>query len=244
MGNFVYKEKGHSYELDGVKMTGVTTVLGVIAKPMLIGWAAKTAVEHIREWLNERDLADSLASLIESGVLESAVKAHTKKKEDAAEKGTDTHAEIEAYIKRLIGHYAGKPQSSAIFDAPCSPALAKFMKWADENNIRFLSSETPTYSKEWFVAGTPDFTFEKDGKKFVGDLKTYKKIWDRVPHFQCAAYAKMLAEHDPLNPFQGTCIVNINKETGELTDSWTYDLAGDTKAFEAALLLYRQLNQF
>ena len=40
---FIYKDSNHSYTLDGKRLTGVTTILGVIAKPALIGWAARMA---------------------------------------------------------------------------------------------------------------------------------------------------------------------------------------------------------
>lgn len=243
---FTYTEKGHKYELDGKRMTGVTTVLGVLAKPQLIPWAAKMTAEWIRENC-DRDThpgngpalgTEFCAYLVHESDLQEAVKAHTKKKDDAAEKGTDVHALVETYIKRCISEHGGKPEVLTFVNE-----VGRFAAWAMQNNIRFLSSETPTYSKEWFVAGTPDFTFEKDGKRYVGDLKTYKKIWDRVPHFQTAAYAYMLREQGE-KPYDGTCIVNINKETNELTDQWTYDLNGDTKAFEACLFLYRQLSNF
>jgi hypothetical protein len=245
MPNFTYTEKGHKYELDGVKMTGVTTVLGVLAKPALIPWAAKMTAEWIRENCESRTLS-VVDNATESGEvrydvgesdLNEAVKAHTKKKDEGAVGGKDLHSMVENYIKGCI-ELGG--------DAVPSPedhnGLQEFVKWATLNKIKFLTSETPTYSQEWFVAGTPDFTLEKDGKKFVGDLKSYKKIFDRIPHFQCAAYAKMLTEQG--EKFDGTVIVNINKESFQLTEAWSFDLENDVKAFEAALVLYRQLNNF
>lgn len=240
MPNFTYQEKGHRYELDGVKMTGVTTVLGVLAKPMLIPWAARMTAEWIREncYQKSQGTPDNFHEVfcVTESDLQEAVKAHTKKKDEGGAGGKTMHSDVEAYIKANIGVYP----YAYIGD---STALHEFSKWARDNRVKFISSETPTYSKEWFVAGTPDFTFEKDGKRFVGDLKSFKKIWDRVPHLQCAAYAKMLSEQSG-EKYDGTCIVNINKETNELTDSWSFDIGKDTEAFEAALVLYRQLNNF
>ena len=241
MSNFVYKEKGHSYELDGKKMTGVTTILGVLGKPMLIPWAARMTAEWIREncgkWAG-LDGEDESYDVTENDLIE-AVKAHTKKKEAGGEKGKDLHSEVEEYIKKCLSDTDGKP---FLANPGYSKGAEAFIGWATTNNIKFLSSETPIYSKELFVAGTPDFTFEKDGKRFVGDLKTHKKIWDRIPHFQTAAYAKMLQEQG--ENFAGTCIVNINKETNELTEQWSYALAEDIEGFEAALKLYRLLNNY
>lgn len=260
---FIYHDKGHSYELDGKKMTGVTTILGVIAKPSLIGWAARMTAEYIEQ--NSRTVEDFLRNIGVIGknnlpagkvalsvpqmmkdalifpreALEQAVKAHTKKKEEGGEKGKDLHSEVEEYIKKCIelGHLV------VVGPEDGSVCLEKFATWAHDNDVRFLASEQPLYSEEWFVAGTPDFIFEKDGKVFVGDLKSYKKIWDKVPAYQCAAYAKMWTEMGN-RPVDGTCIVNINKETGELTDQWFYDLKSDVECFEAALKLYRSLQNF
>jgi hypothetical protein len=46
---FVFDEKKHLYFYDGKPMTGCTTILGVLAKPALIPWAAKMAVEYIAQ---------------------------------------------------------------------------------------------------------------------------------------------------------------------------------------------------
>ena len=43
---FTFDEKRHRYYLDGKAMTGCTTVLGVIAKPALIQWAADKAAAY------------------------------------------------------------------------------------------------------------------------------------------------------------------------------------------------------
>ena len=43
---FRFDEKKHRYYLDGKSMTGCTTVLGVIAKPALIQWAADHAAAY------------------------------------------------------------------------------------------------------------------------------------------------------------------------------------------------------
>jgi hypothetical protein len=222
---FTYTEKGHKYTLDGKPMTGVTTVLGVIAKPALIGWAANMAVDYIIEHGDDPES------------LELARKAHTRKKDDAAGKGKDVHSEVEGVIKKSI------ERGFVDTDTTLSPSAQNFVTWAQMKSVKFLSSETPVYSKEWFVAGTPDFTCEIDGKRYVGDLKTYKKMWDRVPFFQTAAYMKMLEEMGEPK-YDGSVIVNINKETGELTDYYTFDWENDRKAFEACLTLYRQLNNF
>ena len=232
--------KKHVYLFDGKQMTGVTTVLGVIAKPALIQWAADMACEYVANKFKEIQFPVATDDEIRVW-LEEARTAHTKKKEDAGTKGTDVHALVEEYIKTCI-----EKDGLPIVEAKTGedPMFYKFRKWAIDNGVRFLASEKKVYSESWFVAGTFDFSFEKDGKRFIGDLKTMGRIWDKVPHAQAAAYRKMSVEMGEKD-YDGTCIVNISKPSekylSELTESWSYDFETDTKAFEAALVLYRFL---
>lgn len=226
---FRYEEKGHSYWLDGKRMSGVTTVLSVISKPKLIQWAADMAVGYIKEKQAHDD-----ETLAEARV------AHAKKKEAGGDAGTDLHSEVEEYIKHMLADFDGVAQK---VNPGFSAGAQKFIDWAVANGIKFLASEKQVYSKEWFCAGTFDFSFEREGQRFIGDLKTMKKMWDRVPFFQTAAYMKMSQEMGEA-PYNGSCIVNINKESFELTEHWTFDHESDRLAFEAALTLYRQLANF
>lgn len=235
--NFTFQEKGHRYELDGKPMTGVTTILGVLAKPALIPWAANMTAE----WIRENCKRGEMDYLCTEEDLQEAVKAHTKKKEAGGDKGKDLHSLVEQYIKECIEEYEGKALVRRK-DVP-DPMFDAFVAWAVKNDIKFLASEQQVYHSELFYAGTFDFSFEKEGKRYIGDLKTMKKMWDRTPFFQTAGYI-MAAEHMGEKPYDGSCIVNINKETSELTDQWTYDNDGDRGAFAACLTLYRQLSNF
>jgi len=115
-----------------------------------------------------------------------------------------------------------------------------FTDWALDNKVQFLESEKRVYSEEWFVAGTADFTCVIGDQRFVGDLKTMKQMWDRTPFFQCAAYLKMFVEMGD-DSFDGTIIVNINKENNKLTEYKSFDFETDIKSFEAALTLYKSI---
>ncbi len=228
---FEYVEKGHSYYLDGKKMTGVTTVLGIISKPQLIGWAARMATEYVAN--NKERLEEEFEQ-----VLEEAKNAHVKVRDGRAEEGTDTHSCIEDYINLCIQTNEGKP-----YEVSGKKETEQFSKWAIENVGKFLGSEQKFYSEKLFVAGTADFTFErKDGKRFLGDVKTYKKIWDNIPFAQCAAYS-MMAEEMGQEPYYGYCIVNLPPQ-GELECLWNLDVEADKQAFLSALNLYRFIKKF
>ena len=43
---FEFKEKTHKYKIDGKKILGTTTVLGMINKPALIQWAANLSAAY------------------------------------------------------------------------------------------------------------------------------------------------------------------------------------------------------
>ena len=118
--------------------------------------------------------------------------------------------------------------------------LEQFKIWATDNKVEFLESEKRVYSEAWWTAGTCDFTCIIGGQRLVGDLKTMKTMWDRTPFFQTAAYMKMLVEQGE-EKYDGTIIVNINKETNKLTEYKSFDFEADIKSFEAALTLYRTI---
>jgi len=189
MDRFKFDPKKHCYTLDGKPLQGVTTVLGVIAKPMLIGWAARMTADWIRancDWTQSNP--DNRTYTVNELELLDASKAHSKKKTDAGNRGTDVHALVEDYIKRCINDNGGV----AIEESSGDPMADKFIQWARSNDVIFHESEKKMYSEKLWLAGTCDFTCTIKGKKFVGDLKTMKKMWDRVPHFQTAAYMMML----------------------------------------------------
>lgn len=241
---FTFEPEKHVYKYDGKKMTGCTTILGVLAKPQLVPWAARMACDYIRD--NAMVLSESVEQtyLATEAILKEAQVAHAKKRDDGATKGTDTHAQVEDFVKECIADNNGYPIVDRTLTA--SAILTQFIHWAHDNEIRFIASEAQFYSKSLWVAGTADLIFEKEGKRYLGDIKTYKKIWDRTPFYQCAGYALMAQEMgEPA--FDGYCIINLPKERNfkESEDiKWSFDIKGDTDAFLACVTLYRQNANF
>lgn len=223
---FKFNPNNHTYELDGRPLTGITTILSVIAKPSLISWASRMACEYVRENLT------SLEELEE--VLAQAVNAHIRKKEIGAEKGTDFHAWVERWI-------ADQTISLPEEEEPRTQA-EQFVQWVAESKVEFLASEKRMYSRIYWIAGTADFICEIEGKKYVGDLKSYGKIWDRVPFLQVAGY-RLMAEEMGENGFAGGIVVNVPKK-GILEVAYSFDMGGDTEGFLSALRLYRVLQSY
>jgi len=243
---FAYRDSDHSYTFDGKRMTGCTTILGVLNKPALVPWSAKMAVEYVKEHSASRE---GIYSVLE-GVLEEAKTAYAKKRDEGAQKGTDTHTLVEEYIKDCIATNGGKP---ILTIKAAHSSIEPFVTWADKENITFIASEAQLYSKSLFIAGTADFIFEKEGKRYVGDIKTFKKIWDRTPFYQCAGYALMWEEmhldHEEAakGEIDGYVIFNLPKEREfkeEEDVAWSFDVEGDTRAFNACVEIYRQNANF
>lgn len=261
---FYFDAKEHNYYLDGKPLTGCTTILGVLAKPALIQWAANQAAgasfnasvqpEALEEFrkLSPSNLdfsTEVCRELDKFSFFKEARTAHAKKRDKAAEQGTDLHALVEEYVKDCIQLNSGNAISNWGMAEEKYEPIKKFILWSIHNSITFIASEQKLYSKELWVAGTADLVFEMDGKRFIGDVKTYKKIWDRVPFFQCAGYALMWEEahkNAPAinpDPIDGYCVLRVGKD-GTFDEVWSYDVEGDTKAFKACVELYRALANF
>lgn len=234
MGEFTFNPKTHRYYLDGKQMTGVTTVLGVIAKPQLIKWASDQAVDYIKEHLVQP--LDSYSEipgggLVRPNVLEEARNAYAKKRDKAADLGTAVHEEIEQFIKCRMNGIDWFTEN---------PQVQHFKDWADKYKVEFIASEEQVYSEKLFVAGTYDFACIIDGRKYLGDLKTANGLYPEY-FYQCAAY-RMMAEEMGQTDFKGSILVRIGRdgkfnEDEDVIISENYE--DEKEAFLSALKLYR-----
>jgi len=217
---FQFNEGSHLYTLDGRPLTGVTTVLSVLAKPALIQWSANMATDYVRDNLTDlKDLEEVLAV---------AKTAHRLKKEKAADTGTLAHKWIEDWIN-------GKnPEPNPLVDH----MTVNFVRWAEENKVEFLASEKQVYSRTHWYAGTLDFICKIDGKTYLGDLKTSSGIYDEY-FFQTSAYQLALQELEPDFKIDGHLIINCTKE-GRFNKKFSFDYKKNIPAFLGALAIYRR----
>lgn len=243
---FEFTENGHSYTLNGKKLTGVTTVLSVISKgDGLIQWSANMAVEYIQT--NAKILTgDGIPFYaVDDALLEQAKTAHRRKKEEAGEKGTDLHAIIEMIIGTAIMESKGvvsKKWQKAVEMLVETPSkreqLTHFLDWAKDK--KFLESEKRIYSKELWTAGTVDFVYEFKGEVYVGDVKTAKSIYP-INFWQTSAYQFMLQERGMYPKIKGFTIVRLGKDGGfEVKDNFSFE--DNIEGFKSALTIYRKLN--
>lgn len=241
---FEFTENGHSYTLNGKKLTGVTTILGVVSKgDGLIQWSANMAVEYIIEKLSVD--GSLVVEKLTQSILDEAKTAHRRKKEEAGEKGTDLHAIIEMIIGTAIMESKGiisKKWVKAVEMLVETPSkreqLTHFLDWAKDK--KFLESEKRIYSKDLWIAGTVDFVYEFNGEVYVGDVKTAKTIYP-VNFWQTSAYQFMLQERGLYPKIKGFTIVRLGKDGGfEVKDNFSFE--DNIEGFKSALVIYRKLN--
>ena len=228
---FEFDERSHRYFLDEKPVTGVTTILGVIAKPFLIPWASKMAVEHIKENSESGEfIGMGECYVVHKNILEDARKAHAQKRDKAGDIGTLAHKWIENHVRG---------QNNPITD-DIKPMIDNFLKWEEENKPKYLESELRVYSEKNWYAGTLDLMMEIDGEVWLGDIKTGSGIYPE--HFlQCAAYQLALQEMGKYPNIKGHLIINLRKD-GKMETKRSISFEKDMEVFLAALTIYRRLN--
>ena len=228
-------ETNHKYfaDAEGTKpYTGITTILNVIAKPNLIQWASNENGKYIQA---NAKMVDG-AYIVTPELLEEARLAHARKKEKAGTHGTDAHALVEEYVNLMLrGADIG-------VNEPRFAPIQKFIDWATINVDQFLFSERRLSNKELFIAGTADFAYVKDGKRYMADFKTSSGVYDISYWLQCAAY-RFIAESEGDAKYDGCTIVRLGKD-GSFEVMHRYDYETDLSAFMACLTLYRAQSTF
>lgn len=190
---YKFDEKRHLHFLDNKPLTGTSSVGNVLAKP-LTWWASGLACQ-VFGWLNPRKHTDKevnkaaaqgLVNIMEMSLdnykklLAKAYRAHQDYLKKSADKGTDLHAELEDYVKGVMGI---RPKRE--YD----PKIQPFIKWAEENVKEFLWSEAHCYDEELWIGGISDLGVElNSGKLAVIDFKSSKEAY-LTQFMQVAGYA-------------------------------------------------------
>lgn len=217
-----YGRYSRTYTLpDGSVYDSVTSILGVLAKPALISWAAN--VERAACLEASADLYEdfpagaekmSRAAYIET--LErrlSKEKAHQKALTKAGNIGSEAHALIEWNIRKGLGQLPGKqPEVSP----PAAKAFAAYQAWRDEADLFPLKIEEIVYSRKREYAGTLDLFARIHHAPSGGavhavlDWKTGKAIYNEAL-LQNAAYIHAFREMGHILGECWGCIVRLPK---------------------------------
>lgn len=162
---------GHSYEVDGKSLPGVTTVLKMLPKPALIDWAGRTTAEYAVDHWNE------LAELRVSERLARLNKARFAERDAAARRGTDVHRLAERWQagedvippEELRGH------TESYFD------------FLDRLDVQAVAVETVVANRTVGYCGTFDLVADLAGERWMLDIKTGRSgIYPEAALQQCA----------------------------------------------------------
>ena len=136
----ITRGRGHSYELDGEKVPGVTTILSKgVPKPALVDWAARMAADYaINHW-------DELATQPLSDRHEAIRGARWSTFHEAGERGREVHALVHRY---LLGETVSPPDELAtLFNAGCA--------FVDQWQVEELAVEVAVFHRADPDAGRP-----------------------------------------------------------------------------------------
>lgn len=126
---------------------GVTTILGILAKPALVPWANKLGLQGI----DVRSFVD-----------------------DKADIGTLAHAMVTDY---LIGKDTDTSDYDAKQIAAAENSALSFFTWMKERPIETIDVETPLVSEAHCFGGTNDIYCTINGSHEIIDLKTGSGIY-------------------------------------------------------------------
>lgn len=206
-------------------MTGVTTVLGVIAKPALIQWAANMAVDFIKSGSKGLTTFDKDFTAL----CEEARKAHTKKRDAAADIGKTVHSAIEEWVKN---------KTEPTLDAQGMKMFNNFKQWVSDNKVKFLENEKHLYSEKLFLAGICDALVEIDGQKWIYDWKTGGTRVYAEAFFQMGGYNILLEEMGEAGDITGYGVLGIFKD-GTVEEKRSVSNEENKEAFMSAYKLYK-----
>lgn len=157
------------HPVTGETVPSVTTVLKVLAKDKLIGWAASQAAKYACEHWEELGELPSWerARLIRE--------AHVQVRERTARAGDEAHEMVQAWMTGVP--FPGRNSRSG--------QLADFMV---EVAPRFIENEVTLWSRTYGYAGTCDWIADIGGVRTLGDSKTGRGVYPEAA-LQVAALA-------------------------------------------------------
>ena len=208
----------HGYTLeDGTPVPGVTTIIGELNKPALVGWAGKTvglaAVEHGKaSWQAGRDGGPAPAFPRWNDILYG-------QRDRAAEDGTMAHDLFERHLRG----------EEVIRDGERDGAWTAYENarhWLETTGLEFQvwAHERPLVHPQGYFAGTPDATAKLGNQLYLADWKTGGLYPEHA--IQMAAYRELLKEVDGVE-VQGCHLVRFHRDHGDFAHHYLADDALD-----------------
>jgi CRISPR/Cas system-associated exonuclease Cas4 (RecB family) len=227
--NFTERDWGgnkiHCYtDSKGNKLISVTKITGTIDKSnALIIWATRLMGKYLLDNLKGKT--------IDEQVVEMAQKEWRKAKDEAADIGTQIHDWIEMKIKGLE---PTMPENDKVKNG-----VFAFLKWQNENKIKFIANEQIVYSKKYNFVGKFDAIIEIKKKKYLIDYKSSKAIYPEF-YLQTAAY-QLAYEEEHGKTIDGRILIHLGKDDGVFESIEINDYEKDKKAFIGLLETKKRL---
>ena len=248
-----FDPSNHEYRLSdsGEVIPSATQILGIIAKPGLIYWAALEGSKYFKKSVAEVNVfkEESVYNPVYTfgdksidDVAKGISNAHSKAANDAAGIGSTVHNFIEKCVKFNVDEneapFAGKwptmPENEQ-----AQKSISAFFDWHKSNNVKWISSEEKVMHPQLKYAGTVDAIAEVNDEFCVIDFKTSSKVYPEH-HMQCAAYAKAVELiYDRV--VDCTYVLRFDKKTGKHHVHRSDRIGEDFVAFRAAMVLDQRL---
>ncbi|GAA0431038.1 hypothetical protein [Streptomyces luteireticuli] len=207
-------------EKPDLKVPGVTSVIGTLAKPFLQPWAAKLTAELA---VDSVDFVAAMAERDRQGAVDYLKGAARRYTSARANLGSDAHDLFERMIR---GEHVGRVHPDLI------PYRDHFADFLDKVNPELVRAEDVAWSDEHQYAGSFDAilnvwldkrgkpTPDRSGERHtvIADWKTSRATYPDVA-LQMSAYAHADRLVDaqgvsvPMPDFDGACVLHITDET-------------------------------
>lgn len=218
-------KKIHCYtDSKGGKLLSVTGITGTIDKSnFLIPWAIKLMGKYLTD--------NFIGKLLSIGEIEIAQSKWRTAKEEAADIGTAIHEWIDMKVR---GENPEIPDNEKTKNG-----VLAFLKWTNENKIKWLENEKIVYSKKYNYVGTLDAIAKIKGKTFLVDYKSSKGIY---PEFYLQTAGYQLAYEEENGKFiDGRILLHLGKEDGVFEHREIDEYEKDKKAFLGLLETKKRL---
>lgn len=188
------RPKGGYTLADGTAVPGVTTVVGMLAKPALIGWAGKLCVQAGYDAGRAGEPMPRWNDVCYG------------QRDEAAAAGTQAHDLFERHLR-------GQPiPPMAECMAGAWQAYNNAVHWLEDTGLEVEPYEEPIVSETMGYAGTPDaLCTDKRGRRHLADWKTGGVYGDHI--LQMAAYRALLGELGI--DVEGVHLVRFSRDHGD-----------------------------
>ena len=229
----------------GEVVPGVTSILGVLAKPALIQWAASMERDGILAHLE--DIRETYGDLghFDASKLPAAY-YHATKRDKAADLGTVIHARIEAWHRGEELEPDGIPPEMFVQSAF---GFSRYLEWWNAGGFKLVASEHQMVSEDLRAGGTMDvLARDAEGRLVLVDIKSTKPSkWWPYPEAksQTSVYSYM-AQALWDEKVSRVIVVRVGSSEGDELQTYELDMAeraAGMKLFTAARAAYDALKE-